>query len=92
METSTYNLCLLISKSTAAGVGLVGIQTDDTLSLSNEQFAAKEKDELRFNAKEKEVLTKDNKIDFNGCIVTTDGNTISLLQKRQGEKLEVATD
>jgi hypothetical protein len=70
----------------------VGIQTDDTLSLSDEQFAAKEKDELRFNAKEKEVLAKDNEIDFNGCVVTTDGNTISLLQKRQGEKLDAATD
>ncbi|KAF1827985.1 hypothetical protein BDW02DRAFT_603989 [Decorospora gaudefroyi] len=79
METSTYDLCLLISKSTAAGVGIVGIQTDDTLGLSDKQLAAKEKDELRFNAKEKEVLTKDNKIDFNGCVVTTDSNTISLL-------------
>jgi hypothetical protein len=92
METSTYDPCLLISRSTAAGVGIVSIQTDDTLGLSDSQFAAKEKDELRFNAKEKEVLTKDNKIDFNGCVVTTDGNTISLLQKRQGKKLEAATD
>jgi hypothetical protein len=79
METSTYNLCLLISKLTAASVGIVGIQTNDTLGLSDEQFATKEKDELRFNAKEKEVLAKDNKIDFNSCVVTTDGNTISLL-------------
>ena len=92
METSTYDPCLLISKSTAAGFGMVGIQTDDTLGLSDNHFAAKEEDELCFNAKEKEVLTKDNKIDFNGCVVTTDGNTISLLQKRQGEKLEAATD
>jgi hypothetical protein len=92
METSTYDPCLLITKLTAAGVRIVGIQTDDTLSLSDEQFAAKEKDELRFNAKEKEVLAKDNKINFNGCVVTTDSNTISLLQKRQGEKLEAATD
>jgi hypothetical protein len=92
METSTYDPCLLISRSTAAGVGIVGIQTDDTLGLSDAQFAAKEKEELRFNAKEKEVLTKDTEINFNGCVVTTDDNTISLLQKRQGEKLDAATD
>jgi hypothetical protein len=92
METSMYDPCLLISRSTAAVVGIVGIQTDDTLGLSDAQFAAKEKEELRFNAKEKEVLAEDNKIDFNGCVVTTDGNTFSLLQKRQGEKLEAATD
>jgi hypothetical protein len=92
METSTYDPCLLISRSTAAGVGIVSIQTDDTLGLSDAQFAAKEKEELRFNAKEKEVLTKDTEINFNGCVVTTDDNTIFLLQKRQGEKLDAATD
>ncbi|KAF2028538.1 hypothetical protein EK21DRAFT_69469 [Setomelanomma holmii] len=79
METSTYDPCLLISRPTAAGVGIVGIQTDDTLGLSDAQFAAKEKEELHFNTKEKEVLTKDNKIDSNGCVVTIDNNTISLL-------------
>ncbi|EDU41158.1 predicted protein [Pyrenophora tritici-repentis Pt-1C-BFP] len=47
--------------------------------LSDEQFAAKEKDELCFNAKEKEVLTKDNKINFNSYVVTIDSNTISLI-------------
>ncbi|KAF1828088.1 hypothetical protein BDW02DRAFT_513275, partial [Decorospora gaudefroyi] len=42
-------------------------------------FTTKEKDELRFNAKKKEVLTKNNKINFNSYVITIDSNTISLL-------------
>ncbi|KAF1359087.1 hypothetical protein EJ07DRAFT_122048 [Lizonia empirigonia] len=69
------------------------MQTDDTLGLSDDVFANKESKELRFSAKEKQFLTTDNPIDFNGCVVslTTDG-VIALRQKKQGEKLEIATD
>ncbi|KAF1360357.1 hypothetical protein EJ07DRAFT_165511 [Lizonia empirigonia] len=80
METSTYDPCLLITKPTASGFGIVSMQTDDTLGLSDDVFANKESKELRFSAKEKQFLTTDNPIDFNGCV------------KKQGEKLEIATD
>ena len=54
METSTFDPCLLITKKdTPGGVGIVGMQTDDTLGLSDREFADKETKELRFTAKDK---------------------------------------
>ncbi|MDV3160358.1 MAG: hypothetical protein Q8787_02685, partial [Sweet potato little leaf phytoplasma] len=93
MQTSTYDPCLLISKPTATGFGIVGMQTDDTLGLSDRAFADNETKELRFKAKDKQALTIDNPIDFNGCVVKIDDKgTITLRQKKQGEKLELAKD
>lgn len=93
METSTYDPCLLISKATAAGFGVIGMQTDDTLGLSNREFANKENKQLRFKAKERQELSQETPIAFNGCIVTIDQDqTVRLQQKRQGEKLENAHD
>ena len=56
-------------------------------------FADEERKELRFSAKEKQFLTTDNPIDLNGCVVSlaTDG-VIALRQKKQGQKLEIATN
>ena len=89
METSTYDPCLLISKATAVGFGVVCMQTDDTLGLSDQQFADEENEQLRFKAKERRELSQETPITFNGCIVTIDQDqTIKLQQKQQGEKLE----
>ncbi|KAF7578000.1 hypothetical protein PtrM4_022400 [Pyrenophora tritici-repentis] len=97
METSTYDPCLLISKATDAGTttgfGIVGMQTDDTLGLSDNAFADREDKELRFKAKDKKYLTDTDPIEFNGCMVHLgSGNVITLRQKKQGEKLENAVD
>ncbi|CAE7020321.1 hypothetical protein PTTW11_03045 [Pyrenophora teres f. teres] len=97
METSTYDPCLLISKATDAGTttgfGIVGMQTDDTLGLSDNAFADREDKELRFKAKDKQYLTDTDPIEFNGCTVRLGSdNVITLRQKKQGEKLESAVD
>ncbi|EFQ87506.1 hypothetical protein PTT_16979 [Pyrenophora teres f. teres 0-1] len=97
METSTYDPCLLISKATDAGTttgfGIVGMQTDDTLGLSDNAFADKEDKELRFKAKDKQYLTDTDPVEFNGCTVRLGSdNVITLRQKKQGEKLESAVD
>ena len=90
METSTYDPCLLISKTD--DFGIVGMQTDDTLGLSDDRFDDKEAKELRFMAKGKQYLA-DGSIDFNGCVVQLNAeDTITLKQKKQGEKLEASTD
>lgn len=78
MTTSTYNPCLLISKESTTGFGIVGMQIDETLALSDQQFATKEAKELRFLAKKRQKLVKDSQIDFNSCTVTTDGTIINL--------------
>ena len=80
METSTYDPCLLITQPTASGFGIVGMQTDDTLSLSDKVFADKESKELRFSAKEKQFLTANNPIDFNRCVVSLTTDSVIALR------------
>jgi hypothetical protein len=92
MEFSTYNPCLLVTLLKSECFGVVGIQTDDTLGLGDEAFTTKESKELVFAAKEKQFLTPDNALLFNGCILTLVGDVLRLRQKNQGKKLEKATD
>ena len=69
MEQSTYDLCLLYSN---APFGIVGLQTDDTLFLANKDFAIVEQEELdkaKFMAKEREELTVNTPIKFNGGLI-----------------------
>lgn len=89
MTTSTFDPCLLISKTTDA-FGIVGMQTDDTLILGNDLFSQNEEDELNkanFKAKPKTELTADNELQFNGCILTWRDDVLRLRQKGQGRKL-----
>ena len=97
MKTSTYDPCLLISRGDGndSGFGIVGMQTDDTIGLSDSSFAAKENREFDiagFKAKPVEQLRHDKHFSFNGCALQLrqDG-TIALRQKKQGEKLKMAT-
>ena len=81
MRTSTYDPCLLISKPTEnGGFGIIGMQTDDTLGLSDETFATREAENLRFSAKDKQVLSRSTPITFNGCILTIDEHGVIRLQ------------
>ena len=90
MHQSTYDPCLLYSDKP---FGIVGLQTDDTLFLADNTFAEAEQSELHkaeFMAKEREQLTADTPIKFNGGLIqlTQDGS-ITLTQKRQCENLSV---
>jgi hypothetical protein len=89
MTTSTYDPCLLVTK-TGKPFGLVGMQTDDTLILAEQKFAAQEETELIFAAKPKEQLTTTTPLMFNGCILSLNGDgTMDLRQKGQGKKIEL---
>jgi hypothetical protein len=93
MDTSTYDSCLLISNANKESFAIVGMQTDDTLGLSNSKFEELEEHELavaEFPAKPKEVLSEDNPIQFNGCILsmTKEKGVLDLQQKGQGSSLE----
>ena len=64
---STYNPCLLHTSTN--GFGLVGLQTDDTLFLADPEFVRNEEAELqkaKFLAKDREQLTTEHPIKFNG--------------------------
>jgi hypothetical protein len=89
MTTSTYDPCLLVTK-TGKPFGLVGMQTDDTLILAEQKFAAQEEAELIFAAKPKEQLTTTTPLMFNGCILSLNSDgTMDLRQKGQGKKIEL---
>ena len=87
MEQSTYDPCLLHTNSN--GFAVTPLQTDDTLLLADEKFAAREM-KLRkagFLAKQREKLTKTNPIKFNGGYITMRGVNITLTQESHYENL-----
>ena len=93
MVTSSYDPCLLITKSDDI-FGIVGMQTDDTLILSDSKFSNLEEDELNkasFSAKPKQKLSVNQPLLFNGCVLTQHcgSNSISILQKEQGKKIQL---
>jgi len=84
IEQSTYDPCLLYTPSN--GLGIIGLQTDDTLFLADQTFADTEETELReakFLAKPREQLTEQTPVKFNGGLITQKGSLIQLTQKRQ---------
>lgn len=95
MEQSTYDPCLLISKTNSKGIfGLVGLQTDDTLILANKLFTDLEAEQLKSEnllAKERLQLTRTQSIDFNGSRLTQDaeGYGLTVMQKGQADKIEL---
>ena len=89
MNQSTYDPCLLyVNDSTSFGI--VGLQTDDTLFLANATFATSEQekiDKAKFSTKEREHLTLQHPIKFNGGIIRQQDNAITLTQERQCQNL-----
>jgi hypothetical protein len=63
-----------------SGFSIVGMQTNNTLGLSNKAFTDKESKELRFSAKEKQFLTANNPIDFNRCVVSLTTDSVIALR------------
>jgi hypothetical protein len=92
METSTYNPYLLVIIAESGCFGLMGMQTNDIFGLNDFTFAIREFNEMTFLAKDRQILTEDELLIFNGCILTVDGPYLRLKQKNQGQKLEAAID
>jgi hypothetical protein len=90
ITTSTYDLCLLVTKESAEGFGVMGMQTDDTLGLSDDRFATREAEMMSFKAKKRQFLDHQNPIIFNGCVlIAGENNTLSLRQKNQAQRLQI---
>ena len=69
MNQSTYDPCLLYSVQL---FGVIGIQTDDTLILGDDDFVKKEEEELRkanFVAKESKQLSTGTDLKFNDGVI-----------------------
>ena len=72
--------------------GMVGMQVDDTLMLGTLAFSDREDTKLKeqeLRAKGKQRLTQDNPIDFNGGILSMEGDSVYLRQKKQADKLAI---
>ncbi|KAI0996487.1 hypothetical protein K3495_g11696 [Podosphaera aphanis] len=96
MMTSTYDPCLLITASYSGYFGVVGIQTDDSLGISDTKFATQENIELqkaKSSAKEKQFLDTNSPLLFNGCSLSIQANNVLFLQqKNQGDRLKLVTN
>jgi hypothetical protein len=71
MTQSTYDPCLLY-RLEGTEFGVVGLQTDDTLFLADPRFAMAEQSMLekaQFLAKERECLSTETPLKFNGGLV-----------------------
>ena len=93
MEQSTYDPCLLYSM--ALPFGVVGLQTDDTLFLADNDFAEQEQIQLQkagFLAKDREQLQPGKDLKFNGAVVHLDNSTITLTQVCQCQNLQLVTN
>ncbi|KAK2005367.1 hypothetical protein LZ32DRAFT_642395 [Colletotrichum eremochloae] len=94
MGATSFDPCLLLSSIDNADFGLIGMQTDDTIGLTDRRFSEREDSELNsagLLAKEKTFLTADESLTFNGGVLAmdpTDNVSITLRQKGQGAKLK----
>jgi hypothetical protein len=92
MVQSTYDPCLLFT--TGQDLGVIGLQTDDTLLLADKNFAKKEEEKLHkvgFLTKEREELTKNNPIKFNGGSIEMKGNSLALTQEQHYQNLKTVS-
>jgi hypothetical protein len=88
-----YDPCLLYSNKP---FGIVRIQTDDTLILGDREFIEQEQTQLQkagFLAKEREQLTTEYNLKFNGGIIQLyNDRSVILTQERQCGNLKPVTD
>ena len=90
MQQSTYDPCLLYINQKGKGFEVVGLQIDDTLILKNETFANAENfhfHEAKLLAKEKEKLTSQHPIKFNGVYIKQE-NSQPLSQENSQENFQ----
>ena len=91
MTTSTFNLCFLITTIETL-FGIIGMQTDDTIILRDDQFSALKEDKLvkaNLIAKPKEKLNLTILLFFNGYILSLNKDSITLHQKGQSKKIKI---
>ena len=91
MTTFIFNLYFLIT-TTGTPFGIVGMQTNNTIILRDNQFSALEENELvkaNLIAKPKEKLNLTTPLLFNGYILSLNEDSIALRQKGQGKKINV---
>jgi hypothetical protein len=98
MIQSTYDPCLLYTTDRTC-MGIVGMQTDDTLILADQSFAAAEEEAVhsaKIMTKAREQLTPENALKFNGTKIERTGPDGAIYFRQethiQGIRLVQSTD
>jgi hypothetical protein len=92
MVQSTYDPCLLFT--TGQNLGVIRLQTNNTLLLADRNFTKKEEEKLHkagFLTKEREELTKNNPIKFNGGSIMMKRNCLALTQEQHCQNLKTVS-
>lgn len=95
LKQSTFDPCLLYSTNeTVKGYGILGLQTDDTLILADDDFAAEEEIQLekaKFIAKKRKLLTETEPLNFSGGDIKKekDSHSICLTQEMHCRNLRL---
>jgi hypothetical protein len=92
IRQSIFDPCLL--HATGSDIGLVRLQTDNTLILASTTFAEREDiklKEARFVSKERERLTELYPLKFNSSNIILEGNALVLTQERQCANIQLVT-
>ncbi|KAI0994115.1 hypothetical protein K3495_g14068 [Podosphaera aphanis] len=92
MIQSTFDSCLL--SRFINGFGIVGLQTDDTLLLTDKLFVNTEETKLKeakLLAKEREKLTENSPLNFNGSQISKKNDSIFLTQELQCKSLRLVS-
>lgn len=92
MKPSAHDSCLLYraKDDRSKGFGTVGLQTDDTLILANDAFAKTEDSNTPFLCKEREKLTVDHPLGFNGGLIQIEDDSLIVLnQQKHCDKIQI---
>ncbi|KYK57237.1 hypothetical protein DCS_04244 [Drechmeria coniospora] len=92
MDQSSYDPCLMVSHPDNTAIGIIGMQTDDTIQLGNNVFMEREDHSLQkhnITAKPKTILTDGSVKDFNGLQISIENGTINTRQKGQANNLQL---
>jgi len=81
MVTLTYDLYLLVTDNDP--LGIVSMQTDDTVILRNRSFNNRESQKIMFKSKAKTELKKRTVITFNESITTHSKNNIITIKQKK---------
>ncbi|KDN64679.1 putative conserved hypothetical protein, partial [Colletotrichum sublineola] len=92
IDTSTFDPCLLILAQNNKDFALIGMQTNNTIGLTDKSFSNRKDTKLTkatFTAKPKQFLKPSKPITFNSGMLSLDNNgNIHLHQKGQGKQLQ----
>ena len=92
IKTFTYNSCLLIMLKDNHVLGIIKMQTNNTLIFRNVKFLIREQmeiDKAKFLTKLIQILNPTSLLMFNNCIIIINKESFYMSQKGQGVRIKL---